>query len=356
MGKTLKEHWANPSAGYLDGKLSNKVLVRARYDVAEAINGRPHEVYFTSCATESNNAVLKSLSQQFFPVKKKIISTPIEHSSVMATLEFLKTQGIEVVYCPVDKYGFVKEEVLESLIDDDTFLVCCMFANNELGTVQNLRSLVEIAKSRNILFFADCVQALGKVPIDVRALGIDYASFSAHKIYGPKGIGALYARITAPMIQFIHGGHQEEGLRAGTESLHNIAGFGEACRQLPKLLEMSSHLFGLKTYFESELRRIYPEVIINSPVENGLANTVSVRFPGIRNNEIMLVLDSYGIAVSAGSACNAQENKPSHVLKAVGLTEKEAQETIRISFGKSTTRRNLDFVLSVLAEHLNARD
>ncbi len=355
MKRSMKHHWGNPSSGYRIGKKANKVLEQARTRVAKSINARPHEIYFTSCATESNNAILKSLSLQFYPKKKKIISTPIEHSSIIYTLEYLETQGIVVENCPVDSYGFVQPEVLSSMIDEDTFLVCCMLANNELGTVQNIKEISKIAKDKGVLILSDCVQALGKIPIDVRDLGVDYASFSAHKIYGPKGIGALYARITAPMIQFIHGGHQEEGLRGGTESIHNIAGFGTACQQIGILIQKTEEMVELKDYFEREVKAIYPDVVINSPVVNGVSNTLSLSFPGIQNNELMMMLDSNGIAVSSGSACSSQENKPSHVLKAIGLSDDVAQQTIRVSFGVDTTKKKLKYVLTVLEKYLKER-
>jgi len=348
MNRVLKYYWGNPSSPYHPGKMSARIVEEARQHVADAIHAHPHEIYFTGCATESNNAVLKSLSHHFYPEKKKIISTPVEHPSIMNSLEFLQSRGIVVQYCPVDRWGRMVINELENLIDADTFLICCIYANNEIGTIQNVRDISTCAKSHHILVLSDCVQAFGKIPVNVRELGVDYATFSAHKLYGPKGIGALYASISSPMEPFLHGGHQEEGMRAGTESVHNIAGFGAACKDVDKLIAHSGKLRDLKVKFLTRLKEIKPDIIINSPETDCLPNTISVTFPDINNHELMMMLDYHGIAVSSGSACSTRLNKPSHVLKAIGLSDKAAQETIRISFGKDTSSRDIEYTLKVL--------
>ena len=352
MKRVLRYYWGNPSSGYHMGKISAQIIEKAREQVADAIHAHSHEIYFTGCATESNNAVLKTLSNHFYPKKKKIISTPVEHPSIMNTLEFLQTQGIVVQYCPVDSYGFISIKELEALIDEDTFLICCIYANNEIGTIQNIKEVSALAKSHTVLVLSDCVQAFGKVPVDVKDLGVDYATFSAHKLYGPKGVGALYARISSPLEPFIHGGHQEEGMRAGTESVHNIAGFGMACRDINKLLSYSQKTRLLKEQFINQLKVIKPDIIINSPIDDCLPNTISVTFPGVNSKELMMMLDYNGIAVSSGSACSSQLNKPSHVLKAIGLSDKEATETLRISFGKETSERDIRYTIKVIDNYL----
>jgi cysteine desulfurase len=354
MKRVLKYYWGNPSSAYHMGKMSAQIIEEARQQVAKSIHAHSHEIYFTGCATESNNAVLQSLSHHFYPRKKKIISTPVEHPSVMNTLEFLKTQGIVVQYCPVDSYGRVAIKELESLIDADTFLICCIFANNEIGTLQNVKEISALAKSRNVLVLSDCVQAFGKVPVNVKELGVDYATFSAHKLYGPKGIGALYAKISSPLEPFIHGGHQEEGMRAGTESVHNIAGFGAACKDVDQLVANHEKTKTLKEHFIKQLKDIKPDIIINSPTEDCLPNTISVTFPDINSGELMMMLDYHGIAVSSGSACSTHINKPSHVLKAIGLSDKAADETIRISLGKDTTEKDLRYTIKVLGNYLKS--
>jgi cysteine desulfurase len=354
MNRVLKYYWGNPSAGYQIGKTAFHIIEQAREQVANAIHAHSHEIYFTGCATESNNAVLITLCNHFYPKKKKIISTPIEHPSIMNTLEFLKTQGIDVQYCPVDNFGFVSIKELEELIDEETFLICCMYANNEIGTIQNIKEISALAKANNILVLSDCVQAFGKIPVDVKELGVDYATFSAHKLYGPKGIGALYAKISCPLEPFIHGGHQEEGMRAGTESVHNIAGFGRACREVKNLVSHFDEIRSIKELFIKKLKNIKPDIIINSPLENCLSNTISVTLTNINSREIMMMLDYFGISVSSGSACSTQLNKPSHVLKAIGLSDKAAEETIRVSLGKDTTESDIRYSIKVIDKYLKS--
>lgn len=356
MNRVLKYNWGNPSSGYQIGKIAFQIIENAREKLARSINAHPHEIYFTGSATESNNAVLKTLSNHFYPEKKKIISTPIEHPSVINTLEFLETQGIVVQYCPVDRFGFVSIKDLRRLIDGDTFLICCMYANNEIGSIQNIKEISALAKAYNILLMSDCVQAFGKIPIDVKEMGLNYATFSAHKIYGPKGVGALYSNISSPLKAFIHGGHQEEGLRAGTESVHNIAGFGKACQLVDRLIIQSNDILALKNFFIEQLKMVKPDVIINSPADNCLTNTISVTLPNVNSRELMMMLDNYGIAVSSGSACSSKINKPSHVLKSIGLSDKLAGETIRISLGKNTKKSDLLFTINTIREYLASQD
>ncbi|HET9589413.1 MAG TPA: aminotransferase class V-fold PLP-dependent enzyme, partial [Anaerolineales bacterium] len=333
------------------------MMEQARQQVARAIHADPQEVLFTACATESNNAVLKSVSAHYFPVKKKIISTPIEHPSVLNTLEYLETQGFVVEYCPVDHQGRVLLTALEQLIDGDTFLLCCILANNETGVIQDLQAITKLAHQHGVLVLADCVQALGKIPVDVHAWGVDYASFSAHKLYGPKGIGALYVKEGSPFTPFLHGGHQESGLRAGTESLHNIAGFGAACHDVDKLLADAKRIRVLKSQLIQRLKEIKPNCVINSPDAEAecLPNTLSITFPGVQNAGLMGMLDYHGIAVSAGSACSTGEDKPSHVLKAIGLSDRATRETIRISLGHSTSARDIQYMTQVVQDYIAGR-
>jgi cysteine desulfurase len=356
MNHVLKYCYGNPSALYGIARKSAGILEEARQHVADAINADPHEIYFTGCATESNNAVLKSVSNYFYPKKKKIISLQIEHPSVINTLEFLKTQGIVVQYCPVNRQGRVSPGELEKLIDGETFLICCMLANNEIGTIQDIPAIAKIAKQHDVLMLSDCVQALGKIPIDVHGWGIDYASFSAHKLYGPKGAGALYVKQGSPFLPFMHGGHQENGLRAGTESLHNIAGFGAACQDVDKLLAHTERIRDLKRQLIQRLKEIKPDCVVNSPPEaDCLPNTASITFPNVNHAGLMAVFDYQGIAVSAGSACSSQEDKPSPVLKTIGLSDKSAQETIRVSLGCSTSARDIRYTTKVFQDYIAGR-
>lgn len=355
MNRVLKHDYGNPSALYGIARKSAEIMEDARQQLAEAIHAVPDEICFTGCATESNNAVLKSVSNHFYPKKNKIISTPVEHPSVINTLEFLKTTGIVVVYCPVDRQGRVSPAELEKLIDEDTFLICCMLANNEIGTIQDIRAITKIAHQKGVLVLSDCVQAFGKIPVDIGELGIDYASFSAHKLYGPKGVGALYVRQGSPFSPFIHGGHQESGMRAGTEGLHNIAGFSAACRDIPKHLAHAEKIKALKLKLINRIRTIKPDCVVNSPEDDCLSNTTSITFPNMNSAGLMAMLDFHGIAVSGGSACSTQEEKPSHVLQSIGLSDKAANETIRISLGCDTSERDIRYFSKVLREYSDGR-
>ncbi len=357
MDRALKYHYGNPSSFYGIGRKSAGLLEEAREQVANAIHANPYEVIFTACATESNNAVLKSVAAHFYPKKKKIISTPIEHPSVTNTLAYLETQGVIVEFCPVDNKGRVQLSELEKLVDEDTFLVCCILANNETGVLQDIKAVTKIAKKHGALVLTDCVQALGKVPIDVHAWDVDYASFSAHKLYGPKGVGALYVKQGSPFAPFLHGGHQESGLRAGTESIHNIVGFGAACQQVDKLLAHAEQVRTLKGQLIQRLKEIKPDCVINSPeaAAECLPNTLSISFPGVENAALMGMLDYRGIAVSAGSACSTGDDAPSHVLKAIGLSDQAARETIRISLGHDTSARDIQYTAQVVQDYLEGR-
>jgi len=357
MNQALKNHYGNPSSFYGIGRKSAEVVEKAREHVANAIQTDPSEVIFTACATESNNAVLKSVAAHFHPKKNKIVSTPIEHPSVMNTLAYLETQGVIVEYCSVDDKGRVLLAELEKQVDDDTFLVCCMLVNNETGVIQDLKAVTKIAREHGALVLTDCVQALGKIPIDVHALDVDYASFSAHKLYGPKGIGALYVKQGSPFTPYLHGGHQESGLRAGTESIHNIVGFGAACQNVDKLLAQAGKIRSLKRQLIQRLKEIKPDCVINSPETESecLPNTLSITFPGVENAGLMGMLDYRGIAVSAGSACSTGEDTPSHVLKAIGLSDQAARETIRISLGPDISARDIRYMTQVARDYFEGR-
>ena len=355
MDRVLKSHYGNPSSFYGLGRKSAELVEQARRNVADAIHADPQEIYFTGCATESNNTVLKSVSDYFYPKKKKIVSTPIEHPSVLNTLEYLETQGVVVEYCPVDGQGRVLLAELEKRVDEETFLVCCMLANNETGIIQDLPAVTKIASHHGARVLTDCVQALGKISIDVHAWGVDYASFSAHKLYGPKGVGALYVKQGSPLAPLLHGGHQESGLRAGTESLHNIVGFGAACEDVNRLLAHAGKILALKQLLIQCLKEIKPDCVINAPEGESLPNTVSITFPNVDNAGLMAILDYQGIAVSAGSACSTGEHKPSHVLKAIGLSDQAARETIRISLGWNTSVSDIGYTAKVIQDYIEGR-
>lgn len=357
MSQALQRHYGNPSSFYGAGRKSAELVQQARQQVAAAIGANPGEVYFTSCATEGNNAVLRAVAADFGQTKHKIVSTPIEHPSIMNMLAYLETQGVVVDYCPVDGDGRLRLDELEKRMDAATGLVCCMLANNETGVIQDIASVVRIARQHGARVLSDCVQALGKVPVDVHALGIDYATFSAHKLYGPKGVGALYVRRGSPMAPVLLGGHQEDGLRAGTECVHNLIGFGAACQDVGQLLAHADQTRALKRELAQRLKAIKPDCVINSPASNSecLPNTLSVTFPGVDSAGLMGMLDYRGVAVSAGSACSTGEATPSYVLKAIGLTDQAARETLRISLGRSTSARDIRYAAQVIQDYLEQR-
>lgn len=357
MEQVLKHHYGNPSSFYGLARKSAALMEQARQSVANAIQAEPSEVYFTGCATESNNAVLKTVAAHFYPRKKKIVSTPIEHPSVLNTLAYLETHGVTVEFCPVDDNGRLRLAELEKRVDEDTFLVCCVLANNETGVIQDIQAVIKIAHQQGALVLADCVQALGKIPIELHTWEVDYASFSAHKLYGPKGVGALYVKAGRPFTPLLHGGHQENGLRAGTESLHNIVGFGAACEAVTELLAQAEKMRELKRLLVRRLKDIQSDCVIHSPETDAecLPNTLSVQFPGVENARLMGMLDYRGIAVSAGSACSTGEDTPSHVLKALGLSDQAARETIRVSLGHHTSARDIHYLVGVLQAYLAGR-
>jgi len=357
MNQVLKYQYGNPSSFYSIGRKSAELVERARTQVSKAIHADPSEVIFTGCASESNNAVLKSVTAHFYPSKKKIISTPIEHPSILNTLSYLESQGVIVEYCAVDEKGRVLLDKLEQQVDQNTYLVCCILANNETGVIQDINAVTKIAKRYGALVLADCVQALGKIPMDVHAWDVDYASFSAHKLHGPKGVGSLYIKQGSPFAPLLHGGHQEGGMRAGTESLHNIVGFGAACLEVDQLLAQARHIQTLKERLIQNLKEIKPDCVINSPETESecLPNTLSITFPGVENAGLMGMLDYRGIAVSAGSACSTGEDTPSHVLKAIGVSDQAARETIRISLGHVTSMRDIRYMTQVVQEYIEGR-
>ncbi len=355
MRTVLAECFGNPSSRYRIAREAAEILDQARQNVAEAIGAAPDEIIFTGGASEANNQILKGLLDGLENGRDTVVASPIEHPSVLETLKFLGNQGMRVLFCRVGQDGRVDLEDLSRLIDGRTRLVCCMAANNETGVLQDVAAICRLAHARGALMFADCVQALGKIPLDCHALGLDFASFSAHKIHGPKGVGALFVRTGVTLLPLIHGGHQERGLRAGTEALHNIAGFGRACEAVPATVACSGALSVLRDDLAGALRSALPGAVINTPREFALPNTLSVTLPGFDNGEALAFLDYHGIAASAGSACNTQANEPSHVLMAIGLTEQAARQTLRFSLGERTSVADIRYVGAVFGDYLRGQ-
>lgn len=351
-GKLL---YGNPSSPYKIGKISRMEVEKSREKVARIINCSKDEVYFTSGGTESNNlAIQGSLNylRRFGKInaKKRIITTEIEHLSVLNVFKELSKEGVknyDVVFLPVDNFGFVDMEKFKSSIDSNTILISIMLANNEVGSIQSIKEMVKIAKSKNknIIFHCDAVQGLAKIRVDVKDLEIDMLSISSHKIYGPKGVGALYIRKGVNIYPLFFGGHQEKSIRPGTENVCSIIGFGYACNlsrvNFDKNIEL---LTELKKYATNrilqEIKKI-TNVRINNPENNCLPNTLSICFDGIDNELLISLLNKEGIYVSSGSACTSESLESSHVLLAIGLSPNLARNTIRISLGIGNTKKEL---------------
>lgn len=355
MADALGRCYANPSSPYKMAHEAAAMLADARRTLAEAVNAPPHTLLFTSCATESNNS-LRSIVPLLPEDKRTILYNPMEHPSVLETLFHLERRGFRLAALPPDRQGRIAPDALPRFWSDSVGLVVCMCANNETGTLYDIRSMAALARERGALFFSDMVQALGKIPVDLLASGVDYASFSAHKIHGPKGVGALYVREGAPFAPFLLGGHQEGGLRAGTEGLHSIVGFAAAVQDAPQMLSRAAALRGRRDAFIAALREMAPDCVINSPSgDECQAGTVSVTLPGRANAVLMGQLDYHGVSVAAGSACNTGEDAPSHVLTAMGLTPEEARSTLRISFPHSLSDRELAYVISAFRTVLSGK-
>jgi len=362
LEKSNRYYYGNPSSPYDPGKISRLEIEKAREEIAKFINCDRDELIFTSGGTESNNlAITGSLNALFQKTKQEerhIITSQIEHLSVLSVFRELEKRSgrFRVTYLPVDKYGFVDPNSLESSIDEHSELISIMFANNEIGTIQPIKEMVKKAKSikENILFHCDAVQALGKIKIDVRDLGVDLLSVSSHKIYGPKGAGALYIKKGVEVNPLFYGGHQEKGIRPGTENVYSIIGFGLACNLSRISLDKNiAFLAELKKYLTNRLLEELKEIVdirIISPENNCLPNTLGICFEGIDNELLISLLNKEGVYISSGSACTSDSLEPSHVLLAAGLSPELARNTVRISLGIGNTKKELEIAVKKIKE------
>lgn len=345
------EVYGNPSSLYSVGLEAKQGLELARERVAKLINAQPAEIRFTSCGTEADNWVLEGVADALKNKGNHIITSKIEHHAILHTCEHLEKQGFEVTYLDVDSEGFVKPEVLEAAIKDTTILVSIMMVNNEVGTVEPIKELAAVAKAHGVLFHTDAVQALGNVPIDVKDLGVDFLSMSAHKIYGPKGVGALYIRKGARINNYMHGGGQENRKRAGTENMAGIVGFGKAAEL--SMINLDSHIEHCSTLRNKLMEKIkaeIPNVQINGSVDKRHPGNLNVSFDYIEGEAILLLLDAHGICVSTGSACSSGSLAPSQVLEAMGVPITKMNGTIRFTVGDFTTDEDIDNVVEVLSK------
>ena len=335
----------------VSGREAKRVINLAREKVAKVINCKAKEIYFTSCGSESDNLALKGIAYQNRDRGNHIITTKIEHPAILNTCHTLERQGFEVTYLNVDKKGFISLYELENAIKENTILISVMFANNEIGTIQPISEIGQIARKHNIIFHTDAVQAIGNIEIDVENMNIDLVSMSAHKFYGPKGIGALYVREGIEFEKIQDGGHQERAKRAGTENVAGIVGLGEAIYLSYKnLKDYNDKLIILRDYLISNIEEKIPKVKLNGDRIKRLPGNVNISFEDVKGEELLFKLDEKGICTSSGSACSSGKSSPSHVLMAIGSTSDMASGTLRITLGIESNKEDVDFLIENLVQ------
>ena len=349
----LSNEYGNASSIYSIGRNSKRAIEIARQNVAKLINCKPEEIYFTSCGSESDNTALKGFAFANKNKGKHIITSKIEHPAILNSCKNLENKGFRITYIGVNKDGIINLDELKKSIRRDTILISIMFANNEIGSIQPIKEISKIAHSNGIIFHTDAVQAVGNIDIDVQELGIDMLSLSGHKIYAPKGIGALYVRKGIEFERFLDGGHQERNKRAGTENVAEIVGLGKACKMSKEnLIQYQKKLITLRNYCLEQLKNNFSNIKINGGLENRLPGNLNVSFIGYNSEELLYKLDEFGICASGGSACSSGDTAPSYVLTAIGVPPQIAKSAIRFSFGDFNTIDDVDYLISVLRKIL----
>ena len=350
----LTDNYGNASSIYKLGKTSRKAVEEAREKVANVLNCKPNEIYFTAGGSESDNTAIKGIARANKNKGNHIITSKIEHPAVLDSCHDLEKEGFEVSYISVDENGTIDLEELKKEIKPTTILISVMTANNEIGTIQPIKEIGEIAHEHNIYFHTDAVQAIGNIKIDVNEMNIDSLSLSGHKFYGPKGIGALYVKNGVSFNKYISGGHQERNKRAGTENVAGIVGLASAMERAYK--ELNKHnkkISELRDYYESSILEKIPYVKVNGNVKNRLPGNSNISFRYIEGEGLLLNLDLKGICASSGSACTSGSLDPSHVLLAIGLPHEIAHGSLRISIGKYNTKEEIDYLIDSLVEIVN---
>ncbi len=351
MRPYFTEIFGNPNSQHVFGREAVKAVDEARDTIASLIGCKPHEVYFTSGGTEGDNWALRGAAHALAHKGKHLIISPIEHAAMLSTAKALEKEGFEISFMKVDGEGFVDLEHLKSIIRDDTIFVGCMMANNEVGTIEPIKGIAEIAHAHGAVCFTDAVQAAGVLDINVKDLGVDMMSMSSHKIYGPKGVGALYIRNGLLIDSIITGGHQERMKRGGTTNVPGVVGFAEAFRvAIANREKNNAHVSALRDKFIKRVSEEVPFVKLNGPKDGTkrLPANADFSFKYIEGESILFSLDLAGIAVSSGSACSSGSLEPSHVLLALGLPEGLAHGSIRFSFGKHNTEEEVDYAVEVI--------
>ncbi len=351
MLPVFQNNYGNASSIYREGQAAKKQLEESRETIARCLNADPSEIYFTSCGSESDNWALKGTALRYAKKGRHIITSAIEHHAILHTCESLAKQGYEITYLPVDEYGLVTPEQVSSAIRPDTILVTIMTANNEIGTVEPIREIAEVCRAKGVLFHTDAVQAGGVLPLDVKALQVDMLSLSGHKIYAPKGVGVLYIRKGVAIANFMDGGAQERGKRAGTENLPYIVGFARALALAVEEMEaQESRILAIRDrLIEGVLDRI-PYVRLNGHSELRLPGNANFSFEFIEGESLLLLLDHMGFSCSSGSACTSGSLDPSHVLLAIGLPHEIAHGSLRVSIGRDNTEEEVLSIIPALEQ------
>ena len=348
----FSEKFGNPSSLYTIGRQARRAIEESRQKVADLIGAKKEEIIFTGSGTESDNLAIKGIAYRNRKKGDHIITSSIEHHAVLHTCKYLENQGFKVTYMPVDKDGLVNPNDVEKAITPQTILITIMHANNEIGTIQPIEEIGKIAKEKNIPLHTDAVQTTGKIPVNVDALGVSLLSISAHKIYGPKGVGALYLRKGTFVEPQLHGGGHERNLRSSTENVPGIVGFGKACELAKEHLPEEARMADLRDRLIKGIMEIKDSYLNGHPVKR-LPNNANVRFSYIEGESMILNLDMKGVAASTGSACSSTSLEPSHVLMAIGLKPEEAHGSLRLTLGRGNTQEDVDYVVSVLPEIVN---
>lgn len=340
--------WGNPSSVHQNASQAKSLIWTARQNLAQFLNCEPLEIIFTSGGSESNNHAIKGLFQQALGTKKELIISSVEHPSVLSVADFLSEQGIKVHKVPVSKKGFLDEDFFESKLSEKTLLVSIMYANNETGILFPIKKLIEKTHKKKAFFHSDMVQALGKIPIDLKELNVDLASFSAHKFYSLKGCGLLYCKKGISLNSLIHGGPQERGRRSGTENVVGISAFGNVAKEGPEILNKNQNLKSLRDDMEKNILSSLSGVQIMGQSAPRLDNTSCFYIPGIEGETLLINLDLKGISVSVGSACGSGKMESNSIIKAMGWTEEEAKSTLRVSMGVDSNKEQIKYFQKTL--------
>lgn len=349
MAPYFCDEYANPSGAYKDAVIADKAINRSRVQASRLIGARPDEIYFTSGGSESDNWAIKSYSRNVRRMQKgascHIITTSIEHNAVINSCRTLEAEGFAVTYVPCNKYGFIRPETVQSAIRDDTILISVMAANNEVGTIQPLKMIGQIAHRHQIAFHTDAVQAYGHIPINVNECMIDMLSMSAHKLKGPKGTGFLYVRNGLELPAYIDGGSQENGRRAGTSNVPGIVGLGKACEIAARNMSRNiNNMTRLRNRIIYKIKKGLPDAVLTGSEQMRLPNNISFCFPHVESSQLLAILDMHGICASAGSACSTGAAGPSHVLIAMGINPELAGGSLRLTISDETTIEEADYV------------